>query len=357
MRTILVKVYCSVYLKDISRRLWWDGIYHFVLILLWIVPNLDALSDLIRLLRPRTAFLGDMAASGRWAIRLPPQSSPMFYFVTQGRCWFRANNEEPVALQQGDCVLSARPVADLFFSEPDVEAVLSDAAFKAAHSVAGELRLGDPRQEPATRVSGGRIVCNAANADLLLELLPRFIHVRATDNIAVRLRRLVSFIREETTDMRPGREAILSRLIEVMLIEMLRCETAAWFPHVSVLGGLSDPQLAKALAGIHGDASRGWTVAELAQRAGMSRSVFARRFSEAVGTAPVEYLLRWRMALAKDALLHGGGTLDEIAARIGYKSASAFSTAFRQRVGCPPSDYAANGGLSSALYGWERGGA
>jgi len=159
------------------------------------------------------------------------------------------------------------------------------------------------------------------------------------------------------TDMRPGREAILSRLIEVMLIEMLRCETAAWFPHVSVLGGLSDPQLAKALAGIHGDASRGWTVAELAQRAGMSRSVFARRFSEAVGTAPVEYLLRWRMALAKDALLHGGGTLDEIAARIGYKSASAFSTAFRQRVGCPPSDYAANGGLRSALYGWERGGA
>jgi len=337
--------------------LWWDGIYHFVLILLWIVPNLDALSDLIRLLRPRTAFLGDMAASGRWAIRLPPQSSPMFYFVTQGRCSFRANNEEPVALQQGDCVLSARPVADLFFSEPDVEAVLSDAAFKAAHSVAGELRLGDPKQEPATRVSGGRIVCNAANADLLLELLPRFIHVRATDNIAVRLRRLVSFIREETTDMRPGREAILSRLIEVMLIEMLRCETAAWFPHVSVLGGLSDPQLAKALAGIHGDASRGWTVAELAQRAGMSRSVFARRFSEAVGTAPVEYLLRWRMALAKDALLHGGGTLDEIAARIGYKSASAFSTAFRQRVGCPPSDYAANGGLRSALYGWERGGA
>jgi AraC-like DNA-binding protein len=77
----------------------------------------------------------------------------------------------------------------------------------------------------------------------------------------------------------------------------------------------------------------------------MSRSVFARRFSEAVGAAPVEYLLRWRMALAKDALLHGSGTLDEIAAQVGYKSASAFSTAFRQRVGCPPSDYAANGGL------------
>jgi AraC-like DNA-binding protein len=269
----------------------------------------------------------------------------MFYFIGQGRCWFRSNNDEPITLQQGDCLLSAKPVADLFFSEPEVEAVLSDKAFKATHSVAGELRLGDPRQEPATRVSGGRIACNVANADLLLELLPRIIHVRAMDNIAVRLRTLVSLIREETTDMRPGRDEILSRLIEVMLIEMLRCETATWFPHVSVLGGLSDPQLAKALAEIHADVGRGWTIAELAQRAGMSRSVFARRFSETVGAAPVEYLLRWRMALAKDALLHGGGALDEIAARVGYKSASAFSTAFRQRVGCPPSDYASNSGL------------
>jgi AraC-like DNA-binding protein len=108
-----------------------------------------------------------------------------------------------------------------------------------------------------------------------------------------------------------------------------------------LLGGLADPQLAKALAYIHADVGRGWTVAELAGRAGMSRSVFARRFSDTVGAAPVEYLLRWRMALAKDALLNGRGSLEEIAATIGYQSASAFSTAFSHRVGCPPSDYAA----------------
>ena len=301
---------------------------------------MDPLSDLIRLLRPRTAVVGNMAASGRWAIRVPPHTSPMFYFITQGRCWFQENNDEAVALNQGDWVLSAKPIADLLFSEPDVEAVLSDDAFREAHSVGGELRVGDPMQEPATRVLGGVVVCNAANTDLLLELLPRFIHVRATDNIAVRLRALVSMIREETADIKPGCDAIFSRLLEIMLIEMLRCETAAWFPHVSVLGGLSDPQLAKAIALIHADVGHGWTIAELAQLAAMSRSVFARRFSEAVGAAPMEYLLRWRMALAKEALLHGGGTLDEIAAQIGYKSASAFSTAFRQRVGCPPSEYA-----------------
>ena len=155
------------------------------------------------------------------------------------------------------------------------------------------------------------------------------------------MRTLVAIIREEANDARPGRDAILSRLIEVMLIETLRREAAAWSPHVGVLGGLADPKLSKALANIHAEVGRGWTVAELARRAGMSRSVFARRFSEAVGAAPVEYLLRWRMALAKDALLHSRGTLEEIAATVGYKSASAFSTAFSHRVGCPPSDYAA----------------
>lgn len=305
---------------------------------------MDALADIIRLLRPKTVLLGGMAASGRWGIRVPQQPGPTFYFIIEGRCWFQADEDQPVELRQGDCVLSARSLADAFFSEPGVETDLSDEAFKASHQIDGELRVGNPAESPTTcipitRILGGLILCDPANADLLVGLLPRFIHVRASEG--ARLRTLVSFIREEADGVRPGRDAILSRLIEVMLIETLRREAATRLPHAGVLGGLADPQLAMALANIHADVGRGWTVGELARRAGMSRSVFARRFSETVGAAPVEYLLRWRMALAKDALLHGRGTLDEIAEAVGYKSASAFSTAFSQRVGCPPSDYAA----------------
>jgi AraC-like DNA-binding protein len=299
---------------------------------------MDALTDIIRLLRPHTVLLGNMAASGRWGVRVPPQPGPTFYFVTEGRCWFQGDKGDLIELQQGDYVLSAKPLSDSFFSEPGVETVFSDAAFKASHLVDGEIRVGHER--PTTRILGGLMLCDPANADLLVELLPRFIHVSASEDTGARLRALVSIIREEANDARPGRDAVLSRLIEVMLIETLRREAAVWFPHVGVLGGLADPQLARALASIHADVGRGWTVAELAQRAGMSRSVFARRFSETVGVAPVEYLLRWRMALAKEALLQSRGTLDEIAATVGYKSASAFSTAFSHRVGCPPSDYA-----------------
>jgi AraC-like DNA-binding protein len=301
---------------------------------------MDALTDVIRLLRPATVLLGSLSGSGQWGVRVPEQPGPTFYFVTEGRCWFQAAGTTALDLRQGDYILSARPMSDCFFSDPGAEIHLSDDGFKAAHHVDGEVRVGDIAVAPTTRILGGLIQCEPANADLLIGLLPRFVHVPAAEQTAARLRALVSIIREEADDARSGRDAILCRLIEVMLIETLRREAPAWSPHVGLLGGLAQPQLAEALAHIHADVARGWTVGELARRVGMSRSVFARRFAEAVGVAPVEYLLGWRMALAKDALQRDAGTLEEIALAVGYQSASAFSTAFSQRVGCPPSEYA-----------------
>lgn len=301
---------------------------------------MDALTDVIQLLRPQTVLLGKMAAWDRWGVQVPPQTGPTFYFVTKGRCWFREHEGELIELAEGDYVLSARPTADVFFSEPGVPVILSDDAFKESHIVDGEIYVGEAGEGQATRIQGGLIVCDPANADLLVELMPRYVHLRASEEGSSRLRFLIGAILDEAESARPGRDAVLSRLIEVMLIETLRREADSSLPHPGVLGGLADPRLAKALANIHADVARRWTVEDLARRVGMSRAVFARRFAEAVGSAPVEYLLRWRMALAKDALLHGRGTLEEIALRIGYQSASAFSTAFSQKVGCPPSEYA-----------------
>jgi len=301
---------------------------------------MDALTDIIQLLRPRTVLLGTMAASGRWAVQVPPQPGPTFYFITKGQCWFQPDEGGWIELAEGDYLLSARPVADVFSSEPGVKPVLSDDAFKARHTVDGEIQLLTPGDGAPTRILGGLIVCDPANAALLVDLLPRHVHLRASDVAGAKLHRLVTMVREEATEAQVGRDAVLARLIEVMLIETLRREAGSSLPGNGVLRGLADPQLSRAIAEIHGDVARGWTVGELARRAGMSRAVFARRFSQAVGSAPVEYLLGWRMALAKDALLNRRGSLEEIAYRIGYKSASAFSTAFSQRVGCPPSEYA-----------------
>ncbi|MBW6420589.1 AraC family transcriptional regulator [Rhizobium sp. XQZ8] len=308
---------------------------------------MDVLTDIIQLLRPRTVLLGAMAASGRWGVRVPPQPGPTFYFVTQGRCWFGADGAEPVELVPGDYLLSARPLTDTFVSQPGAGTGLSDEAFKARHTVDGEIRLGNLEDGETTRILGGLIVCDPANAELLVGLLPPVMHVRAEEAAGARLGNLIAMVRDEAGEMRPGRDTVLSRLIEVMLVETLRRE-AALVPHAGVLGGLADPQLAKALANIHADVGRGWTVEELARDAGMSRAVFARKFSQAIGAAPVEYLLSWRMALAKEALLHGRGSLEEIALKIGYRSASAFSTAFSRMIGCPPSEYTSKAVVEAA---------
>ncbi len=146
---------------------------------------------------------------------------------------------------------------------------------------------------------------------------------------------------EECASDHPGKEMILQRLLEVMLVESLRWRGIGddALP-AGLLSGMRDPVLARVLRAVHSDVRAGWTVAELARLAGMSRSAFAARFGETLGCAPIEYLARWRMALAQDALSRGGKSLDRLADEIGYESASAFSTAFRRRVGCSPGTFA-----------------
>jgi AraC-like DNA-binding protein len=134
---------------------------------------------------------------------------------------------------------------------------------------------------------------------------------------------------------------ILERLLEVMMMECLRWGAIGEDDlSAGLLAGLRDPALAKVLYALHSKVQAAWTVAELAKLAGMSRSAFAARFTETLGCAPKEYLSRWRMTLAQDALSRGAKSLDRLAQEIGYESASAFSTAFRRRVGCSPGAFA-----------------
>lgn len=146
---------------------------------------------------------------------------------------------------------------------------------------------------------------------------------------------------EECAADRLGRELVLGRLLEILLIEGLRWPGNGLDPlPTGLLAGMKDRALAKALRAMHADVRAGWTVDRLAKVAAMSRSAFSARFSATLGCAPMEYLARWRMAIAREALGRGGKSLDQIAGEIGYESASAFSTAFRRRVGCSPGRFA-----------------
>lgn len=295
---------------------------------------MDPFSDLIALLRPHTAHTKSISARGKWGIRYRAYGKPSFAIVLEGQCWLELEGDEPVLVGRGDFVLMPATPAFAVYSDAAAPRVPMEPTGRA-------LRHGEPEGEPDLRMLGGSFEIEPVNAPLLLSLLPRMIHIRAGDGDTGRLARVISLIMEESEAEAPGREAILARLIEVLMMECLRRPGSDWPSRsTGLLAGLRDEALARSLRALHGDVRANWSVAALARLAGMSRSAFAARFSEKLGCGPLEYLARWRMILARDALSRGGKPLDRLAEEIGFLSASAFSTAFRRRVGCSPGAFA-----------------
>jgi AraC-like DNA-binding protein len=200
---------------------------------------------------------------------------------------------------------------------------------------AGEFRVGLQSGPPEVRLLVGHFVFDSPDAALLVSLLPQLVHVRAQKRLAT----LVQLVGDESRAQRPARNVVLARLLEVLLIEALR-STAGTAAPPGLLRGLADERLALAIRRMHESPTRPWTVALLAKEAALSRSAFFERFSRAVGVAPIEYLLAWRMAIAKNLLRRDGCSVAEVAQRVGYSSGSTFSVAFTRHVGVSPTQYA-----------------
>ncbi|OHD09222.1 AraC family transcriptional regulator [Sphingopyxis sp. RIFCSPHIGHO2_12_FULL_65_19] len=293
----------------------------------------DPLSDLIALLRPRTVFSKGISGAGNWSVRYGDFGHPGFCTVIEGRCRLAVDGAEAVTLDAGDFVfLPATPGFTMSGFEP------ADPVFIDPHAAAGiaqNIRHGRQEGDADVRMLGGYFVFDSPDADLLVSQLPALIHLRGAE----RLTTLVQLVREEAGAERPGCDLILSRLVEVLIVEALRSVEGNDAPP-GLLRALSDPRLAAAIRHIHEEPAHPWTVAELAKEAALSRSAFFDRFARTVGVSPMEYLQGWRMSLAKDLLRRNAGGLAEIAERVGYGSASAFSTAFTRHVGMPPKRYA-----------------
>ncbi len=181
----------------------------------------------------------------------------------------------------------------------------------------GMYRIGMQHGPTDLRIVAGHCQFGSQDASLLVSLLPRLLHVRGQPRLAT----LVQLVGEESRAGRPAREVVLARLLEVMLIEALR-SVGGTDASPGLVRGLHDARLATAIRAMHAEPARAWTVAELARTAALSRSVLFDRFRAAVGVAPMEYLLAWRMALAKDWLLRGEAGIALVAQRVGYSSAS-----------------------------------
>jgi AraC-like DNA-binding protein len=288
----------------------------------------DPLSQVIALLQPRSVFSKGITGAGAWGVRYSAYGEPGFCAVLEGSCRLAVDGHPPLKLEAGDFVLLPATPAFTLSSFENVAPLVVDS--KAASAAAGEVRHGTRGGRPDVRMLGGYFIFGSPDATLLVSLLPSVVHVRGVE----RLSTLVRLVGEEASARRAGRELVLTRLVEILLVEALRSAPDDAPP--GLLRGLADVHLAPALRKMHGQLSRAWTVTELAKAAALSRSAFFERFQRQVGVRPMEYLLAWRMAVAKDLLRRQECRLEEVAERVGYGSASAFSTAFSRHVGLPP---------------------
>jgi AraC-like DNA-binding protein len=293
----------------------------------------DPLTEIITLLQPRTVYAKRISGAGRWAVRYSSFDQPSFAAVLEGSCRLAVDGQRALTLEAGDFVLLPATPGFTMSGFERVEPERIDP--KRASASTAEVRHGTRGGRPDVRLLGGYFAFDSPDHALLVSLLPALFHVRGVD----RLTTLVRLVADESSERRSGRELVLSRLVEVLLIEALRSTPGGDTPP-GLLRGLADPRLAPALRQMHSQLGRSWTVPQLAKTAALSRSTFFERFTQNIGLSPMEYLLAWRMAVAKDLLRRQELGIDEVAERVGYASASTFSTAFSRHVGEPPGRYA-----------------
>lgn len=300
---------------------------------------MDPLASVVSLLRPQAVAAKIVQGGGRWGVQYPGLAGPSYSLILQGSVWLKLADAPGMRLEAGDFMLF--PTTPIFSLASDSEAPLVPFVPPAPQRVKTVIH-GDPALEPNAMLLGGHFEFDPINAALLVDLLPRMLLIRAGDPAIQAVEPIVSLIKREAKQDLPGQELVLSRFIEVLLVEALRSAPGE-LNRPGLLAGLRDPQLTLALRGIHAEPARGWTLAELARHVGMSRSAFAERFARVVGVTPMDYLLQWRLALAKNLLVREGMSVAEAAFAVGYQSAAGFSAAFSRETGMSPKEFAQGG--------------
>jgi AraC-like DNA-binding protein len=298
---------------------------------------MDPLSQVLSLLKPQSYISSGFHAGGEWSVQFGDQRQLIkCYAVVSGSCWLQIDGvPEPLAIEEGDSFVLPSGQPFRLASNLDLPPVAASEIFPTARR-GGEVFINGGGD---LFMVGSRFGVSGGHAGMLLAMLPPVVHLRKASDQAT-LRWAVERMMQELREGEPGSYLIAQHLAHIMLVQALRAHLAEG-PGVGVgwFFALADKQLAKAIAAIHSDPARRWTLQELGEVAGMSRSTFALRFREAAGETPMDYLSRWRMLLACDRLETSGDPVSVIAPALGYESESAFSTAFKRMMGCSPRQY------------------
>jgi AraC-like DNA-binding protein len=313
----------------------------------------DTLSDVLRAVRLTGAVFFSIDATAPWVAETPAASTVApflmpgvdhvieYHVVTSGTCWGGLIDEPAIRLEAGDVIVFPQGDRHVMSSAPGMRGDPDVAAHRAAArgNLPIAISLAGGGEERAGVICGF-LGCDAKPFNPLLSTLPRVIHIRGSEDEGGILRRFVELALAESTAPKSGSACVLSRLSELLFVEIVRryvanmpAENAGW------LAGLRDENIGRALGALHRRPEHAWNLDELAKEAGMSRSMLAERFAHFVGVPPIQYLAQWRMQLAASMLRTTKATIAEIAERVGYGSEAALSRAFKRAVGVAPAPY------------------
>ncbi len=296
----------------------------------------DPIEAALGLLRPLTVNAASLHAAGPWAVRFGAIPHVGLGVMARGECWLTLDGYEPVLLREGDFFLLGNPPTYVLSSTPTERPL--DARSLWGGPARGPVRIG-PEAEEDTYLCGGSFLFDDTNARVVLDALPPLVCVRAADPRGKLLAHLSALLLTEVESAAVGSSAVLDHLAQILFIHMLRAHANHADRPTGWLGALSDDGIGAALRAMHADVAHRWTLQQLAEISHMSRSAFAASFRNQVGNAPLDYLIEWRMSLARDALRRGTRSISELAFAVGYESESAFSTAFRRVVGSSPKQF------------------
>ncbi|MEM9089034.1 MAG: AraC family transcriptional regulator [Cyanobacteria bacterium P01_F01_bin.53] len=301
------------------------------------LPPRDPLGEVLHMLRLTGTLHCRAELTAPWGLDVPLIDECMvFEIVNSGRCWLEVDGEAPRELREGSLVLIPHGKAHTLCSDRDVAAQplfdipvekISDRYEIMRHGGGGEF----------TQITAGVVRVDRSAIGNLLALFPKVLQIDAWDDESGWLQSTLRFITQEARDLKPGGETVITRLTDILIIQLIR----TWVDSVSGadqgwLAALRDEQIGQALVLIHREPQHPWTVASLASTVNMSRSAFSARFTELVGQPAIGYLTRWRMQLAHNLICETKLSLAAIASRVGYDSEAAFSRAFKRMYRVPP---------------------
>lgn len=303
------------------------------------IPNFsDPLGETLHFLRLTGTLYSRAELTAPWGIELPAfENCMMFHIITSGSCWLEIKGEEPRLLQQGSLALVPHGQGHTIRNSPNDKVVpLFDIPVEQVSERYEIMRYGGDGE--LTQLTCGVVRFDHVAGQQLIALLPRVLQIDSwADDEDGWLQSTLRFIAREAKELRPGGETVITHLADILIIQAIR----AWIDSAPEaergwLAALRDKQVGKALAVIHSEPDKDWSVTALAKEVGMSRSGFSARFTHLVGESAMRYLTRWRMQLARMQLQETSDSLSVLASRLGYQSEVAFSRAFKRIFGVSP---------------------